>query len=386
MLHLIKCDRYRKSSGALLCPTLYNSKATISNQEFVENGVPPWIMNNNRYSKMDDFLPIKLFTYQNIKHLREMHRLDLAFSLIPSTVLAEAVLNELYTREQRLHLLSIGFSFMFIYFIELNEYTKTPHNIQSTSKAKGNGKCVTLYEKKFCSKYLTLCSALSYQISQPECVDLGSLGSHHLEHFFGGIRRVSKGNDTAEHFVYRVYDALLKNIIKRNLSMKDTEERRVSSSGVFLEHAEEKAKSFSIITYIQLAWCFYSSFRQPGEFFNFQLFQIATIEGKDVMTEEEAFQHLEEILLFGQKEKEPKVISTKKEKIVIRSGLTNDKRNAEANQITKIKTFSETASTIMISMEQDVDDSTSNDELQNISPLTAEEIVQSMTDEIENSG
>ena len=61
----------------------------------------------------------------------------------------------------------------------------------------------------------------------------------------------------------------------------------MSSSGIFLKHAEEKAKSFSIITYIQLAWCFYSSFRQPGEFFNFQLFQIATIEGKDVMTKEE---------------------------------------------------------------------------------------------------
>lgn len=165
MLHLIKCDRYRKSSGACLCPALYNNEATISQKEFVDNGIPPWIMNNKRYSKMDDFLPIKLFTYYNIKHFRDMHRYDLAFSLIPSTLLVEAVLNEFYTREQRLHLLSIGFSLILIYYIELNEYTNNPHNEQSTSKSNGHGKCVTLFEKKHCVKYLSLCAALSYQIS-----------------------------------------------------------------------------------------------------------------------------------------------------------------------------------------------------------------------------
>lgn len=69
---------------------------------------------------------------------------------------------------------------------------------------------------------------------RPECVDLGALGSHHLEHFFGGIRRISNGNDTAEHFEYCVYDALLKNVIKKNLFLKDTEARRISSSGVHL--------------------------------------------------------------------------------------------------------------------------------------------------------
>lgn len=221
---------------------------------------------------------------------------------------------------------------------------------------------------------------------RPECVDLGALGSHHLEHFFGGIRRISNGNDTAEHFEYCVYDALLKNVIKKNLFLKDTEARRISSSGVFLEQAEECTKSSPILAYIQLAWCLYSPFRQPGEFFNLQLFRISTIEGKDVMTEEDAFHHLEEIFMCGQHEKEIKVISTKKEKMVIRSGLINDKRNAESNQITKIKAFSETASTIVISMEANDDDTISSKELQDISPLTAEEVVQNIVNEIENNG
>lgn len=48
MLHLVKCDRYRKSSGSLICPTLYESKPTISAESFEKNGISKWIINNCR--------------------------------------------------------------------------------------------------------------------------------------------------------------------------------------------------------------------------------------------------------------------------------------------------------------------------------------------------
>lgn len=92
-------------------------------------------------------------------------------SLLPSTLLIESVLNESYSREQRLHLLSLGYSIIFIHYKELKEYTKNPQNPQKTSKSKGKGRCVTLFEKKFCQKYLTLSSALANQISISDCID-----------------------------------------------------------------------------------------------------------------------------------------------------------------------------------------------------------------------
>lgn len=47
-----------------------------------------------------------------------------------------------------------------------------------------------IIRKKFCKKYLALVAALSSQIAKTGKVDLGALGSHHLEHFFGSIRRI----------------------------------------------------------------------------------------------------------------------------------------------------------------------------------------------------
>ena len=116
---------------------------------------------------------------------------------MPSTLLIEAVLNENYTKSQRLNLLSFGYSIIYIYYTELQAYTSEGTiKPQSTSKSKGEGKCVTLFEKKFCQKYMALCASLSNQISKKGCVDLGALGSNYLEHFFGSIRQRGRRTDT----------------------------------------------------------------------------------------------------------------------------------------------------------------------------------------------
>lgn len=69
--------------------------------------------------------------------------------MLPSTLLINAILNENLSREQRIDLLSIGYSIIFIYYMELNEYVKDKKHLQSTSKSGGEGTCVTLYEKNF---------------------------------------------------------------------------------------------------------------------------------------------------------------------------------------------------------------------------------------------
>lgn len=98
LLHLTKCDRYRKVSGVSICPTLYEANATINKESFEQSGILKWITDNNHYTKMDDTLPIKFFTLENIQHLREIKRFDLSFSLMTSTLFIEAVLNENYSK------------------------------------------------------------------------------------------------------------------------------------------------------------------------------------------------------------------------------------------------------------------------------------------------
>lgn len=64
------------------------------------------------------------------------------------SLLVEAVLNELYTREHTLYLLSISFSFMFLDYIDPNEYVKIhiKNNRHKNQREKEN---VLLCSKKF---------------------------------------------------------------------------------------------------------------------------------------------------------------------------------------------------------------------------------------------
>lgn len=114
---------------------------------------------------------------------------------------------------------------------------------------------------------------------------------------------MSRGDDSADQFLNRCYDSILKHIISRNLDIDFNEMKRVSSSGVFLEEEEKGTSSDCIHKYIQVAWCLYSDFRDKGEFFDMELYKLATNEGKELYTEEEAFGIIAEILECGQVEK-----------------------------------------------------------------------------------
>lgn len=82
LMHIIKCDRYRKVIGALLCPSLYENNPSVSQKSFIENGIPLWIVSNNRFTKMDDNLPLKFFTFANIITARNNGRFDISLSII----------------------------------------------------------------------------------------------------------------------------------------------------------------------------------------------------------------------------------------------------------------------------------------------------------------
>ena len=62
-LALGESDRYRKVSGAKICPSLYAANHTISKDSNEKSGIPRWILDKKRYAKMDDTLPLKYFTF-----------------------------------------------------------------------------------------------------------------------------------------------------------------------------------------------------------------------------------------------------------------------------------------------------------------------------------
>lgn len=196
LLHLVKCFRYRLISGCGICPSVYSDENNfISNENFQTVGIPPWILDNAKYLKMDDGLPLKLFTFENIQKCILKDRYDLAYSLIPCTLLINSIMNDELDRTARIEMLSIGYSIVFLYLNELEKYSNFKKD-RKQKTSKNGGKCMhlTLMDKKWCAKYLSLCASLVYVLNDCHAVDLGSLGSHKLEHFFGKVRQFARGN------------------------------------------------------------------------------------------------------------------------------------------------------------------------------------------------
>ena len=242
LLHLIKCFRYRLCCGCGICPSLFTDLNNfISKENFETVGIPHWLLDNAKYLKMDDGLPLRLFTFENVQKCVLNERYDLAYALIPCTLLVTAIMDDNIDRSSRIEMLQIGYSIVFLYLAELEQYSNFKKDrLQRTSKNGGKCQHVTLMDKKFCSKYLSLCSSLVYVLKDPRSVALGSLGSHLLEHFFGQVRQASRCNDTYECFERNVYNTVLAHSLEQEIGINLISPKRSSSSGSILGENEEE--------------------------------------------------------------------------------------------------------------------------------------------------
>ena len=158
---------------------------------------------------------------------------------MPCTLLKDAILKNDLDRSTRIEMLSLGYSIVLLYLCELEKYSNFKKTrLQTTSKHGGKSTHLTLMDKKWCSKHLSLCSSLVCLLIDPRALELGALGSHWLEHFFGLIRQVSRGNDSYEKFEYSAYNAVLSHFIEKEIGLQITSPKRVSSSGASLSESD----------------------------------------------------------------------------------------------------------------------------------------------------
>ena len=110
---------------------------------------------------------------------------------------------------------------------------------QKTSKNGGKSMYLTLMDKKWCAKYLSLCTSLVYALNDCHGIDLGSLGSHKLEHFFGKVRQFARGNDNYDHFEYCVYSAILAHSLEQEIGIQMISPKRTNLSGSIIQEVTE---------------------------------------------------------------------------------------------------------------------------------------------------
>lgn len=226
-LHLLKCARYRIVKHQTFYPWPSDQELSINAENLKIIGIPDYVLDSSQSKKMEDIYPLMMFNFKILGNIaRLMPQLFPIFA--PLTLFEESIFNNNLTREKRLAYLSHAFCLMWFYRFEVEQ-----------SKVK---KKYCIFDKAFIDKFQSLCITLSTVISCPQPVHLGALGTHWLEHYFGKIRRLCKGNDSAQKIEEAITFTLLQKYLmnKKNSDYKSSpRKKRISDSGCILPEENE---------------------------------------------------------------------------------------------------------------------------------------------------
>ena len=325
LLHLTKCVRYRFVCGSNVCPYPHSAQG-VSNEDFANVGIVPWVLDASQVRKMDDFLPLMMFNVDNVIRASELGMHNVALTLLPVTLALTAVMNQELTRVERLNYLATAWALFWCY---KEAYTKIPvqYRCQTAGKAKGQNQAMQIYDVNTLEKGLALFYCLSRVIADPKPVHLGALGTHWLEHLFGNVRRLCGNNDTPGNFERSLLVIMLKKLFLHE-QQASKQRKRLSDSGAIL-HAEGQVSttSFRLGSFIHEAGCLLG--------LNPQLFAQPT---QSILRQSQAFPRIgggeQAILCLVKKvESKPDCGSSTTSRMSSAAGLTTRKRDIEGSQV-----------------------------------------------------
>lgn len=244
-LHLLKCSRYRLVCGSQICPSLSNDHKTFGIDDLKDIGIKEYLLDPSKSKKMDDNLPLLLFSQENIEKALLKKRYDIVLSMLPSYLLANSLFSTELNRNQRIEQLSFGCSIALIYYNDYINYNFEKGK-QSRSRQGGTNQHMTLFDPIWLKKYISLTTSLVQVIREQKEVHLGSLGTHFLEHFFGMVRRFCRGNDCASSFEQAVDNIIVYKLLQKEKFTDLNIQPGRSDSGVRLRSDTKSIKEIPI--------------------------------------------------------------------------------------------------------------------------------------------
>ena len=115
LFHLVKRDRYRKVSKDYFHVDPWNESSHYTVDDLIEIGISVYLLCGEQARKMDDSLPIKLFSKNILSLILNEDDPGLFFAMLPSTLILESIHSKSATRNQRIDFLMIGASLMILY-------------------------------------------------------------------------------------------------------------------------------------------------------------------------------------------------------------------------------------------------------------------------------
>lgn len=321
--HLVKRDRYKKVRGIPFSGVPNEIGQLYSVDDLVELGIPQYLLDNDKARKMEDSLPLKLFSYEILELVISEGDPQLVFLMLPSTLLMESLHSEELSRQKRIDYLLYGASLVLLYHLVQNDYAEhASNNPKTTNKfiASHYG-----FTKPWCKEYISVVFAIAHLLATEPNVHLGSCGTHFLEHFFGAIRRHSQGDDTHQRFLSSMQNVLLERLLLQRLGISLDPPPRRSDSGARVSDSDV-LEFRPMIEYLYWAKTLLNCFITFPKRLN--------LDWIAPQSDKSGFEHLSE-LLFKVDYEERFEISTKSEVITATGGLSNSRRWHARTQIVR---------------------------------------------------
>lgn len=255
--HLAKRDRYRKINGADFSPAPNSIKAYYDVQLLRDCGIPEYLLDNDGARKMEDGLPLRLFSKEMMQLYMESNSFGFVFCMLPTTLLLESLHSEVISRQERIELLMTGAAFVLLYYIVQTDYRYNP--AVATKDAVKKVQAHYCFSPEWCCEYISATLCIAYMLATEESLHLGACGTHFLEHYFGAIRRHSQGEDTHQRFFGSMKQALLERILLQKLGIEFVLPRRRSDSGATVTDPLDSAL-FPLSLYLRLAKKYMNNF------------------------------------------------------------------------------------------------------------------------------
>lgn len=319
--HLAKRDRYRRISKAWISavPNGISHMMTVDSLENI--GIPKYLLDGDQARRMEDSLPLKLFSLENLEKAIGTGNFELVFSMLPTTLLMESIHSEGFSRQQRIDLLLFGSSLVLLYFVTFSHFLEdsTPARAEAIKTVRSH----SVFTLSWCREYISVTLGIANLLATEDEMHLGACGTHFLEHFFGAIRRHSRGEDTHQRFIGSMRDVLLERLLLQKLNIQLNPPNRRSDSGAKVRSSEIRSLS-PLLEYLRMAKLFMNNF------VNFP--RVLGLDFIAPNNEKSNFEQIEK-LLSPAKNDIPSLISTKSEVMTSMGGMSNMRRWKARTQI-----------------------------------------------------
>jgi hypothetical protein len=249
--HLVKRDRYRKVSKEHLIIDPWNESQQYSVHDLAELGIPDYILGAEQARKLEDLLPLKLFSQETLCLILERDDPGLFFAMLPSTLLLESIHSKALGRKQRIDYLMIGASLLILYEL----YKITVKELEADPEETGIKSIPNKlhgFTTEWSADYISLALSTVALLYSEETLNLGACGTHILEHYFGAIRRHSGGENTHDRFMKSMKKVFLEQHLLIQLNIPREHQQGRSDSGCIVRGAKITEKN-RLIDYLQIA-------------------------------------------------------------------------------------------------------------------------------------